>query len=340
MRWRDTIGPMARIHSLEEVLRPVLARISPLKPVMVPVDTAIGGCLAETLFSPISLPARSTALRAGLAVHALDLAGASAHAPVLLMECPPHVSAGDALPEGCDAVIDPGTIAQQGPFWHATESVEPGTETRLAGHDLPRGAPIGEAGRCITPEIAFAAQQVGIEDLPVRRPQIRIEQRDSAENDWLRARLSALGCAISTGGTSADVAIRWNDSAPARLALRPADTAWIEDQSGCIVVEVPPRLECILAAWSALLLPVFAALTGATLRADEMPLARKLTSPVGIAEIVLHRIKDGFADPLASGDFPLSTIVQADAFSLTPPGFEGYAAGTPIAVTPLDRPFL
>lgn len=337
---RDTVVPMARIHSLDEVLRPVLARISPLKPVMVPVEAAIGGCLAETLFSPISLPARSTALRAGLAVHALDLAGASAHAPVMLMACPPHVSAGDPMPAGCDAVIDPGTIAQQGPYWHATESVEPGTDTRLAGHDLPLGALIGEAGRCITPEIALAALRIGLAVLPVRRPQIRIEEREDPENVWLRARLSALGFAISTSNAPADVMIRWNNDASARLALRPADTAWIEDQSGCIVLEVPPRLDCILAAWCALLLPVFAALTGATLHAIEMPLARKLTSPVGIAEIVLHRVMDGIAEPLASGDFPLSAITCANAFSFTPAGFEGFAAGRPVAVTPLDRPFL
>ncbi len=331
---------MTRIHSLDEVLRPVLARIEPLEPVMVPLKAAIGWCLAETLASPISLPARSTASRAGLAVHALDLAGASPHAPVILMAPPHRVSAGDTMPPGCDAVIDPNTIAQLGPFWHATESVEPGHDTRLAGHDLPLGALIGEAGRCITAETVLAALRIGEEALPVRRPHVRIEADDCPETFWLRARLSALGFAISTDGDLPDVMIRWNNNAPARLALRPADTAWIEHRSGCIIVEVPSRIDCIIAAWCALLLPVFAALTGGTIQMIEFPLARKLTSPVGIAEIVLHRLQDGMADPLASGDFPLSAIARLQAFSLTPAQLEGFAAGTQVAVTPLDKPFL
>lgn len=328
------------IRSLDDVLRPVLARIRPVSPVLIPVEAAIGCRLAEALASPRSLPGQSIALRTGLAVNALDLAGASIHAPVMLMSRPLGIRAGDPMPERCDAIIDPRAITPQGPFWEATESIEPGTDIRRAGHDLAEGAKIGETGGCITPEIAYTARLAGLEIIPVRRPIIRIEGFTGPEAAWLAARLSALGMQVSPGVGPTDVIIRSVENAAMRLALKPAETAWISLKSDCVVVEVPSRIDCLMAAWCVLLLPVFAALTGASSHAIELPVARKLTSQVGISEVVLYRIADGLAEPLATGDFPLSAIARANAFSLIPAGHEGYAAGTQIAATPLDHPFL
>jgi molybdopterin molybdotransferase len=329
-----------RIHSLDEVLQPVLARIEPLEPIMIPLEAVVGSFLAETLISPTSLPAQATALRAGLAVHALDLAGASLHAPVILTSRPVEVRAGDFLPIGCDALIDSRMIEPQGPFWHAAESVEPGTDTRRAGHDLAPGALIGEAGRRVTPEIVWAARQIGLEALSIRRPRIRLEGFRSPEMVWFNARLAAIGALIAPDAMSPDLTIRRNDDAPPRLALRPAETAWIDDQSGAIIIDIPARIEGMIGAWCALLLPVLGALTGAKVQSSEVSLARKLASPVGIAEIVLHHLENGVAQPLASGDFPLAAIVRANAFSLVPAGYEGFAAGAMVAVTAFDSPFL
>lgn len=338
---RDTLRKMSRrFHSLDEVLQPVLARIKPLQPVLVPPEAAIGRILAEAVASPVPLPTHATALRTGLAVHALDLAGASPHAPVILMSRPAFVRMGETLPAGCDAVIDPHTIEPQGPFWHATESVEPGADTRLAGHDLASGAEIGETGRRITPEIALVAGRAGLKALPVRQPVVQREGYDGPEAAWLEARLSTLGVVISTEGYAPDIIIRRNDDAPARLALRPADTAWIDEQSGCITIEVPARIDALVAAWCTLLLPVLAALTGTIIQTSEMPLARKLASPVGFADIALHHLATGTAHPLASGDLPLSAIIRANSFSLIPAGLEGFAAGERVAVMSLDWPFL
>jgi molybdopterin biosynthesis enzyme len=342
MHRHDTNAAMGgRMDSLDEILQPVLARIEPLNPVMVPVEAAIGGYLAEALVSQIALPARATALRSGLAVQALDLAGASMHAPVILMSLPKRVAAGDPLPDGCDAVMDPRSIAQQGPFWEATESIEPGSDTRFAGHDLAPGSLIGAIGRRVTPELALAARRIGLNSLPLRQPRARIEGFHGPEALWLEARLLALGAVIEAADAPLpDVLIRRNDDAEARLALRPADTAWIELRSGCVVIEVPSRIDTIVAAWCALLLPAFAALTGATMQATEMPLSRKLTSAVGWSEVVIYRAGDHAAEPLACGDFPLSAIIRANAFGLIPAGFEGFASGAPVALTALDRPFL
>ena len=61
-----------------------------------------------------------------------------------------------------------------------------------------------------------------------------------------------------------------------------------------------------------------------------LPLARKIASSVGIAEIVLLERNDGAWMPLAVGDLSLETIARADAWLAVPGGSEGFAAGTPV----------
>ena len=60
------------------------------------------------------------------------------------------------------------------------------------------------------------------------------------------------------------------------------------------------------------------------------PLARKIASSVGIAEIVLLEDKDGGWLPLSVGDLPFTAIAQAHAWLVVPGPSEGYAAGTPV----------
>jgi molybdopterin molybdotransferase len=59
-----------------------------------------------------------------------------------------------------------------------------------------------------------------------------------------------------------------------------------------------------------------------------LPLARKIASSIGLAEIVLLERSDDAWMPIAIGDLPLETVVRADAWLLVPGGSEGYAAGT------------
>ena len=49
-----------------------------------------------------------------------------------------------------------------------------------------------------------------------------------------------------------------------------------------------------------------------------LPLARKIASSVGIAEIVLLEREDGAWMPLAVGDMSLDAIARADAWLLVP----------------------
>jgi hypothetical protein len=69
-----------------------------------------------------------------------------------------------------------------------------------------------------------------------------------------------------------------------------------------------------------------------------LPIARKIASRVGLAEIVLlAREKDNWV-PLAVGDLSLEAMRLADAWLAVPGDSEGYAAGTPVAATLLRSP--
>ncbi len=62
-----------------------------------------------------------------------------------------------------------------------------------------------------------------------------------------------------------------------------------------------------------------------------LPLARKIASSVGIAEIALLAQKNDSWVPLALGDLPFETIVSAQAWLMVHASSEGFAAGTPVA---------
>jgi molybdopterin biosynthesis enzyme len=61
-----------------------------------------------------------------------------------------------------------------------------------------------------------------------------------------------------------------------------------------------------------------------------LPLARKIASSVGIAEIVLLEKNDRGWMPLTVGDLSLETVARADAWLVVSGGSEGFAAGAPV----------
>ena len=115
------------------------------------------------------------------------------------------------------------------------------------------------------------------------------------------------------------------------IALRPGRTAAIGRIAGHPVIALPGAPDQALAAWWTLALPVLDRLSGREKRrTTALPLARKIASSVGIAEIVLLKKADGAWMPLATGELSLETIARADAWLAVPGGSEGYAAGTPV----------
>lgn len=72
-------------------------------------------------------------------------------------------------------------------------------------------------------------------------------------------------------------------------------------------------------------------------RTVTVPLARKLASAVGRVDYVRVQVRDGQAEPLATGGAAiLSSTTRADGFALVPRDSEGYAAGETIRVFVYD----
>lgn len=238
----------APLKALADVLQPVLNRLALIAPRTVPIERARGLMLVEPLRGIAPVPPRAIALRSGLAVTSLDLAGASPHSPVMLPRQPFAVRSGQALPDDCDAVIDPASVTQTGRMILVADAAVPATNARLAGQDLEVGAVIAPAGQRITPETLLACRLAGVDMATVRQPTFSIEIDDGAQEVWLTDRLSALGCSRTDDGRASDISIRSSQHFEPRIALLPGDTAWIEiSRDGCVVADAPRRFDGLVA---------------------------------------------------------------------------------------------
>jgi molybdopterin biosynthesis enzyme len=115
------------------------------------------------------------------------------------------------------------------------------------------------------------------------------------------------------------------------IALQPGRTAAVGRIGTTPAIVLPGAPDQAFAAWWTLAVPVLDRLSGRTARKTiTLPLARKIASQVGIAEIVLLEREDGAWITLAVGELSLDAIARAEAWLLVPGGSEGFAAGTPV----------
>ena len=115
------------------------------------------------------------------------------------------------------------------------------------------------------------------------------------------------------------------------IALQPGRTSAVGRVGKTPVVLLPGAPDQAFAAWWTLALPALDRLSGRRPRKTlNLPLARKIASSVGIAEIVLLERKQGVWITLAAGELSLDAIARAEAWLAVPGGSEGFAAGTPV----------
>jgi molybdopterin biosynthesis enzyme len=120
------------------------------------------------------------------------------------------------------------------------------------------------------------------------------------------------------------------------IAISPGETAAIGFIGGQPVLLVPGRVDAAFAVWRLLGWRILARLAG---RTEDPPtvtarLTRKVASSLGLAELVLVRVRNGEAAPIASGYLPLSALVEADGWILIPPESEGYPPGAEVVIRP------
>ena len=65
-----------------------------------------------------------------------------------------------------------------------------------------------------------------------------------------------------------------------------------------------------------------------------LPLTRKVTSTIGMTELVPVHCADGMAEPLASGYLSFTALARSDGWIVVAADSEGFPAGTQVAVMP------
>lgn len=321
---------------LEACLARALDGLTPVPAEWAESGAAVGLVLADDLCLPQDMPPVSEALRAGLAVAALDLVGASHGAPVPLT-APVRVLPGEGLPPGTDAVLPEDATDTAAGLCEAVRPISPGEGVRRAGHDGRAGEVIARAGTRLAPRHLLIAMQAGLARIAARRPRVAIALNDPAQTAFAQGWVTALGACVVSG--PADLTLRSATEHAPRLALAPAETAWLAREDAGLVLTVPARFDGMLAACLGLGLPALARLNGATPAGRTLPLARKLNSTVGLSELVLLAEDSGHWRPQPAGLLSLSGLAAATAFAILPPDSEGLPAGASLSATPFDLPF-
>jgi len=356
------MGPTQRLPAsltpLEMALAGLLHDLVAAAPVELPLAEALG-CITVDMPALAASPPCDIAIADGWALRARDLVGASSYTPLLLAKPPIWVEAGDAMPEGCDCVIDSDAIDLSGPMVQVLAEAIPGQGIRRIGGDIAAGN-LAAAGRRIRPLDVLVMRTAGLKALTVRRPRLRIVNIPATSGQAMTAELivanaraagaevifteassrDASSVAKALGPDGCDLLITIGGSGVGRsdaavaalaergevivhgIALQPGRTSAIGRIGKTPVIALPGAPDQALAAWWALALPALDRLSGRLPRQPvTRPLARKIASTVGIAEIVLLEI-DG------DGEMPIETIARADAWRVIRGGSEGYAAGT------------
>jgi molybdopterin biosynthesis enzyme len=358
----------ASLTALDAALAALLDGLKPVAAIELALIEALG-CVAVAMPPLQALPAFDLAAADGWAFCARDLAGASSYSPLPLTGPPVWVEAGDRMPEGRDCVIDSASVEHAGPLFEVSVEAIPGQGVRRAGGEFAEASSLVVAGRRIRPLDLLIARMAGLEQFAVRRPRLRLINIPASTGNAATAQLiaeSARGAGaeiicteaagrdarsiagafetepcdllVTVGGTGVGRTDATIEALAMRgtliahgIALQPGRTAAIGRIGHCPVIALPGAPDQALAAWWTLALPALERLSGSgPAQTAALPLARKIASGVGIAEIVLLKRADDAWMPLATGDLSLGTIARADAWLAVPGGSEGYAAGTPV----------
>jgi len=358
---------ITRLTPLRDVLALIDERVGAVAPQKLDLAQALGATLAEDVVAR-QLPPHPVALRDGYGVDAAALADAGPYMPVPLPPAARRIDVGDALPSGCDAVLPVDAVTIRGGRIEAVAALAPGEGVLPAGDDAtPRRAlrRAGEQLRALDIAVMAAA---GIETVTVRSPRVGVVRGsatgtrivDAAREMLIRAVVEAGGVpfgkalilaasledeqpdlVIAIGGTGSG---RRDDSVRTLaqhgvveahgIAVSPGETGAFGFVGARPVLLVPGRLDAALAIWLLLGRHLVAKLAGG--RVEDMPvmtaLKRKVTSAIGLTEVMPVICIDGMAEPLGSGYLSFESLARSDGWIVVPADSEGFAAGTPIAV--------
>ncbi len=357
----------ATLTSLDAALRLLLDGVRPVQPIDVTLEDSVGCISAAIPPLQEAHPAFNVAVADGWAVRALDVVGASSYSPVLLTSSPVWVEAGDRLPDGCDCILDADLVEEIGSLFQVLAEATPGHGIRRAGDDIAKGLSVIAPGRMINAFDVLAARAAGLGRIQIRSPRVGVIDVPSADgnaacSEFILEFAKAAGARAfgsqakgrdvvcisdSVGSESCDLLVTVGGTGVGRtdetiealasrgaglvhgLALHPGRTSAVGRLGKTPVIAVPGAPDQAMAACLMLIQPALDRLLDRSARRKVIrPLGRKISSAIGLTEIVLLETSGDMWMPLATGQLSLEAIARADAWFAVPEDSEGYAAGT------------
>jgi molybdopterin biosynthesis enzyme len=365
----SSIQRISRLTPLGAILALVEARVSAVQPRQCRLSAALGATLTEDVVTS-DMPPHPIALRDGFAVTAAAIADASPYAPLPFAAMPRRIDAGEPLPGGSDAVAPLDAVNIRGDRAEAIAAIAPGEGVLAAGGDALARTPLRRAGERLRGVDVAALTAAGITEVSVRQPRLRIACGSAAKTPPIDAALALLvrlvgnsGGAVIDDAVALDVALAddqadavfavggtgsgRNDSSVRTLArlgsvaahgiaLSPGETAAFGFAGTRPVLLMPGRIDAVLALWLLLGRPLMAKLAGAAAdeRATTLPLKRKVTSTIGLTELIAVSCAGGVAEPLGRGYLSFTMLARSDGWTVVAADSEGFASGTQVAVRP------
>ena len=249
----------------------------------------------------------------------------------------------------------------------AVAAVAPGEGVLAAGGDAAPATALRRAGELLRALDLAVMAAAGIADVTIRAPRLVLTRASAARTpvfDAVQATLSRCaaqaGCTIGeasalaealsdnqcdavigiggTGSGRRDGAVqdlaRLGQVEAHGIAICPGETAAFGFVGERPVLLVPGRLDAALAVWLLIGRHLVAKLAGG--RVDDLPmqatLRRKVTSTIGVTELIPVSCSDGMAEPLGSGYLSLTALARSAGWILVPADTEGFVAGSKVAV--------
>ena len=363
---------IVRLTPLADVLARIDALVKPVDVhAAVELAAAHDRTLSHDIVIERPIPAAALALRDGWAVQSDLTADAGAYAPAPIPGAV-RVDVGEPLPSDADAVAPFDAVILRDAEVQALSPVAPGEGVLPAGADGARGATLIPAGRRLSRLHVTLLAASGVERVAVREPRMRVARARARGDRIIDAAVECVAHAIACQGgiavisdvneslhhvmTQADAdavvvvggtGCGRNDTAVATLAAAgevaahgiafvPAETAAFGMVGARPVLLLPGRLDGALAAWHMLGRALLARLAASNeppcLRAAT--LTRKISSGVGLAELVPVRCESHSATPIASSYVPIAALAQANGWIFIAPESEGFQAESEVMIRP------
>ncbi len=361
---------ISRLTPLDAVLAVIAARVATVPPRQCAPAAAHGAILAQDVVTS-DIPPQPIALRDGFAVTAAAIADASAYAPLPFAALPHRIDTGEPLPSGADAVAPLDAVTIRGDRAEAIAAITAGEGVLPAGGDVLAAAPLRRAGERLRDLDIALLMAAGIADVSVRQPRLRLACGSAASTPPIAAALALLGrfignsggviiggpvsleaaladdqadAVFAIGGTgsgrndnSVRTLARLGSVAAHGIAVSPGETAAFGFAGTRPVLLMPGRIDAVVALWLLLGRPVMAKLAGggvADERATLLPLKRKVTSTIGLTELIPVSCAGGMAEPLGRGYLSLTMLARSDGWIVVAADSEGFALGAQVAVRP------